>query len=558
MAAPGEWSLVAVADVVTRAVPDKDMVVCGPVRRTFAEVAMRSSSLAAFFAARGVGLQTERDRLARWESGQDPVALVLHNSTEYLEAMFGAYRARAVPFNVNQHYRPGEVQALLAEVGVRAVVYHRRYRPLLETALAGHESLVLVDVEDGSGVAPLPGSTPYEEAVRTPVREPLPQPSPDDLYLICTGGTTGRPKAVLWRQADVYVSALAGVEGATAESITEAATAGAGAGGPWYPVAPLMHAAAQWTAFSGLDQGATVVLHEDTGPFAPRDVLELAERERVALMSIVGDAHAGPLVAELRRGSYDLSSLLVLGTGGAATNEQSKAALVELLPTLMIRDGYGSSETGGMAYGARTKKGGRPGFDPSPGATVVSADRSRFLQPGEDEIGWTTRRGRVPLGYLNDRARTEETFPIVDGERIAIPGDRARLLPDGRILMLGRDALVVNTGGEKVFVEEVEEVLRRHPDVVDALVVGRPSERFGQEVTAVVALRPGAVAGGADLREFVAADLARFKAPRAVVVVERVRRHANGKADYVWAQEAAAGAELVVLDHRPDAEVTRP
>jgi fatty-acyl-CoA synthase len=542
--AQGEWSFVGVADVAAATVPDREMVACGPVRRTFGEVADRSRSLAAFLVANGVALRAEREELERWECGQDPVALVLHNSTEYIEAMFGAFRARAVPFNVNQHYRGAEVRALFDEVAVRAVVYHRRYRPLLEVALGGRDGVVLVDVDDGSGTEPLPGSVGFEDAVRTPVAA-LPRTSPDDLYMVCTGGTTGRPKAVLWRQADAYVSAMAGVEGATPESIAEVVTSGGAPAGAWYPVAPLMHAAAQWTAFSGLHQGARVVLHEDAGPFDARAVLELAEDEKVALMSIVGDAHAAPIVEELRQRPYDLSSLVVLGTGGAATNERSKEALVDLLPNLMIRDGYGSSETGGMAYGARTKNGGRPGFDPSPGATVVSADRSRFLEPGDEEVGWTARRGRVPLGYLGDRSGTEETFPIVQGERISIPGDRAQLLPNGRILMLGRDALVVNTGGEKVFVEEVEELLRRHPDVADALVVGRPSARFGHEVVAIVALQEGATVDGASLREFVAQDIARFKAPRAVAVVDRVRRHANGKADYAWAREAALNAEAV-------------
>jgi fatty-acyl-CoA synthase len=534
-----------VADIVAATVPDRDMVVCGSVRRTFAEVGDRSRSLAAFLLAHDVGLRIARDGLERWESGQDPVALVLHNSAEYIEAMFGAFRARAVPFNVNQHYRPREVKALFGDVGVRAVVYHRLYGPLLETVLEDQSDVVLVDVDDGSRVPPLPGSVAFEEAVRTSVVDQLPDCSPDDLYLVCTGGTTGRPKAVLWRQADVYISAMAGVEGATPESIAELVTSGAAPSGPWYPVAPLMHAAAQWTAFSGLNQGATVVLHEDVGPFDPQGVLELAQREQVALMSIVGDAYAGPLVNEMRRRDYDLSSLLVLGTGGAATNERHKEALVEMLPHLMIRDGYGSSETGGMAYGARTKKGGKPGFDPSPGATVVSADRSRFLESGDREVGWTARRGRVPLGYLGDRVRTEETFPIVDGQRIAIPGDRARFVENGRILVLGRDALVVNTGGEKVFVEEVEDVLRRHPDVNDALVVGRPSERFGQEVVAVVAAREGVDLDAAALREFAAVDIARFKAPRAVAVVDRIQRHANGKPDYVWAQEVALSAQSV-------------
>ena len=400
--------------------------------------------------------------------------------------------------------------------------------------------MTLIDLDDGSGVAPLPGSTPYDDAVAAPVGDGLPDPSADDLYMVCTGGTTGRPKAVLWRQGDAYVSAMAGAEGATAESIAAGAK-GWGAG-PWYATPPLMHAAAEWTAFCGLHVGATVLLHDDSEPFDAAAVLSLAERERVFLMSIVGDAYARPLVDELRRHRYDLSGLFTIGTGGAATGEQHKAALVELLPHVTIRDGYGASETGGMAFGARTSQAGGEGFVPAGGGVVTSADRTRFLAPGDDEVGWVARRGRVPLGYLGDRERTEATFPIVDGDRVAIPGDRGRLLADGSIALLGRDSMVVNTGGEKVYVEEVEAVLRAHPDVADALVVGRPSDRFGQEVVAVVAPRTGATVEPAALREHVAGELARFKAPRAVAVCDEVPRLANGKADYVGAKEAARTA----------------
>ncbi len=548
----GDWSLAAVHDVLAATVPAREMVVCGAVRRSYGEIADRTRSIAAFLGARGLGVRRERGELERWECGQDTVALVLHNSVEYIEAMLGAFRARAVPFNVNQHYRPVEVGALLADLHTRAVVYHRALGPLVAAACESApgcdiSGLVLADVDDGSGVAPLPGSTSFDDAARTPVEASLPVPSPDDLYLVCTGGTTGRPKAVLWRQADIYVSAMAGGEGATAESI--AATANAGGGG-WYAVPPLMHAAAQWTAFSGLHNGGTVVLHEDSGTYDARQILELAEREQVGMMSIVGDAYAGPLVDELRRRRYDLGSLRILGTGGAATGEHHKEALLELLPQLTIVDGYGASETGGMAFGARSRSTRPDGFTPSSGADVVSEDRTRFLAPGDDEIGWTARRGRVPLGYLGDAERTEATFPIIDGERVAIPGDRAQRLAGGGIRMLGRDAMVVNTGGEKVFVEEVEAVLRRHPDVADALAVGRPSERFGQEVVAVVAAREGATLDPGALREFVAADIARFKAPRAVAVCDSIRRHANGKADYRWAQEVARTAVDATADAR--------
>jgi fatty-acyl-CoA synthase len=302
-----------------------------------------------------------------------------------------------------------------------------------------------------------------------------------------------------------------------------------------------MHAAGLWTAFCGLNSGATVVLHDDAGPFDPQTILETAERERVTLMSIVGDAYAGRLLAALRERRYDLSALQILGTGGAFTSPAAKHALLEMLPHVMINDGYGSSETGGMAFGASRLGDETRRFVPSPGTTVLSADRTRFLQPGDDEVGWTARRGRVPLAYLDDREATERTFPIIDGVRVSVPGDRAVFEADGTITVLGRDAMVVNTGGEKVFVEEVETVLLGHPDVVDAVVVGRPSERFGEEIVALIEVRDGSSLTALEVREFVAGQLSRFKAPRAVLVCDRVARHASGKADYAWARRVAIG-----------------
>jgi fatty-acyl-CoA synthase len=224
------------------------------------------------------------------------------------------------------------------------------------------------------------------------------------------------------------------------------------------------------------------------------------------------------------------------------TSDASKEALLDLVPHVTIVDGYGASETGGMAFGASRRAARSKTFSPGLGAAVVSADRRRFLAPGEDEVGWTARRGSVPLGYLGDRKRTEETFPLIEGERVAVPGDRARLTPEGQIVLLGRDSLVVNSGGEKVFVEEVEEVLRGHPDVVDAVVVGRPSERFGEEVVGIVHLRAGASVEPRALREFAAQAIARFKAPRAIAFCEHVQRHASGKPDYGWARAAAESA----------------
>jgi fatty-acyl-CoA synthase len=532
-----EWSLPAVLDIVCDAAPEREMLVWKDVRRTYSEVAVRSRGLAAFLIAHNLGIHHERQELERWECGQSPVALILHNGPEYIESMMACFRARAVPVNINQHYTAGEIRSVLAMVGAEAVIYHRSLGPLVGEAMSDGIRLA-VEVEDGSGEAGVPGHVRYEEAVAHPPQT-LPVASPDDLYLVCTGGTTGLPKAVLWRQADVYVSSMGGHDKGTSEEIAATATLGFGR---WFAPPPLMHAAAQWTVFAGLLGGASVVLHDDRRRFDAATIIETAARERVTLMSIVGDAYARPIVDTLERNPVDLSSLQVLGTGGAITSEENKRALLRLIPHLTIRDGYGSSETGGMAYGSSTSGSLAAGFAPSSGAVVLSDDKSRVLEPGDDELGWTARRGRVPLGYLGDRNRTEDTFPILAGVRMAVPGDRAKIESDGSIRMLGRDSLVINTGGEKVFVEEVEEVLRSHPDVDDALVVGRPSERFGQEVVAVVQLRPGGTAEPHDLREFAALSLARFKAPRSVVFCESVQRQASGKPDYQWALGAAASA----------------
>jgi 3-oxocholest-4-en-26-oate---CoA ligase len=533
-----EWSIPAVLDVVTETAPDREMIVWTSVRRTFAEVQDRTRRLAAFLGDRGLGARREHADLERWECGQSRVAILLSNCPAYLETVIGSFRARAVPYNVNHHYTVAEVAGLLRQIGVDAVVYHRRLAPLL--AEVDLDGVVLIDVDDGSSTAPLAGSTEVEQAIAVGHdTSRLPVPSPDDRYLVCTGGTTGRPKGVLWRQADAYVSAMGGTDQATAEGIAAIATVGAGV---WFAAPPLMHAAAQWTVFAGLHNGATVVLHDDAQRFDARTILETAEREGVTLMTIVGDAYARPLVDELRETRYDLSALTSIGTGGAVTSQALKEELLDLVPHLAVTDGYGSSETGGMAFGVSRKGESVRQFAMASGATVLAADRTRFLEPGEDEVGWTARTGRIPLGYLDDREATEATFPIVAGQRVSVPGDRATFAPDGTITMLGRDSMVVNSGGEKIFVEEVEEALRLHPDVLDALVVGRPSERFGEEVVALVQLRPGVELTPAEVREFATTSIARFKAPRAVLVCDRLGRHPSGKPDYRWAKEAATDA----------------
>ncbi|BBY01898.1 acyl-CoA synthetase [Mycobacterium seoulense] len=530
-----EWTVGAVLDAIADVVPDRLMTVCGDRVSTFAESAVRTNRLANYLSGKGFGVYATRDALQGWECGQDRIALLMYNDL-YPDMVIGCLKARTVPVNVNHHYSPREIRDLLDYVRPRGIIYHRSLGARFADVLPPIGTELLISIDDGSTVPQLPKAISLDDALAAASPDRAEAGSPDDLIMMCTGGTTGRPKGVLWRQSDMYVSSMVGADHASVTEIHDKVAAG---GQPWFAVSPLMHAAGMWTAFAALCAGLPVVLYDDRNRLDVRSVWETAEREKVGMMTMVGDAYAGPLIAELRARSYDLSALHAIGTGGAATNAKHKRALMECLPHITIIEGYGSSESGNMAFGHSREGTASETFQPREGATVVSADRSRFLRPGEREIGWAARTGRIPLGYFGDAEATQRTFPEIDGRRVVIPGDRAALEPDGTIRLLGRDSLVVNTGGEKVFVEEVEEVLRAQPGVADALVVGRPSERWGQEVVALVAPHSGARPSEEALYDACTAQLAHFKAPKAFIFVEQIERLGNGKPNYRWAREQA-------------------
>ncbi|MGN6338123.1 acyl-CoA synthetase [Mycobacterium sp.] len=536
-----EWTIGAVFDEIADVIPDRTMTVCGSRRSTFRESAERSRRLANFLAGNGLGAHRERADLQNWECGQDRVALVMHNDL-YPDMVIGCLKARTVPVNINYYYTPHEVRELLDYVNPRAVIYHRGLGAKFADVLTDVGADLLVSVDDASDAPVLPGAVSLDHALVQGDTDQSVTASPDDLLMICTGGTTGRPKGVLWRQSDMYVTSMVGADHACAREIHDKVRGDAGA--PWFAVSPLMHAAGMWTAFAAIMAGTPVVLYDTSKRLDPQLVWETAEREKVGMMTMVGDAYAAPLVAQLQRGSYDLSSLYAIGTGGAATNPKYQQALLELLPHITLINGFGSSETGNMGFGHSRLGTQADTFTLREGGLVLSEDYSHFLSPGEPEVGWVAREGRIPLGYFNDPDATRKTFPEIDGKRVVISGDRAALEADGALRLYGRDSLVVNTGGEKVFVEEVEEVLRAHPAVADALVVGRPSERWGEELVALVELRDG-VAGtigkaADELHTLCTSRLARFKAPKEFLVVERVQRLGNGKADYRWAKRHAA------------------
>lgn len=539
-----EWTMGAVLDAVADVVPDRLMTICGHRRTTFAESVDRTRRLANFLIGRGFGVHRQRATLQPWECGQDRVALLMYNDL-YPDMVIGCLKARTVPANINHHYTPREIHDLLSYIGPRGIIYHRSLGARFADVLLPDRADLLVSVEDESSAHELPGAVSLDDALASGDSDHDVSPSPDDVIMLCTGGTTGRPKGVLWRQSDMYVVSMNGADHDGADEIHRRARQ---PGPPWYAVSPLMHAAGMWTTFAAAMNGTTVVLYDDRTKFDARLVLETAQREKVGMMTMVGDAYAAPLLTELERRPYDLSSLFAIGTGGAATNAKYQRALLEHLPQITLINGYGSSETGNMGFGHSRRGNHRHTFELRTGGAVISLDRSRFLRPGDNEVGWVVRTGRIPLGYFADAEATRNAFPEVEGRRVVISGDRASVEADGTLRLFGRDSLVVNTGGEKVFVEEIEEVLRAHPGVADALVVGRPSDRWGEEVVALVALNPGIEpVAEEDLHAACTAQLAHFKAPKAVIFVEQIQRLGNGKPNYRWAKQEALQQQAAVL-----------
>ena len=542
-----EFNLAQVFSAVAAANPERDCIVFGHRRFTFAQTDERARRFARALHSWGLGAQRERSELAPYESGQSHLGLYMANCNEFLEAMLGAYKARVAPFNVNYRYVADELVYLLGNARADAVMYHARFAPTLAEALEEGRlpAARLIHVDDGSGIDPLPGAVRYEELLASVSDEPLDlTPSPDDLYVLYTGGTTGMPKAVLWRQHDIYVNAMGGRVYGTGEvvsSLDEVVERSRVEGPGSMTCAPLMHGAAQWAAFINLCGGRPFVMAPTTTHFDPAEAWSLASRERVVSLSIVGDAFGRPLVDELESGDYDLSGLLVLVTGGAALSAPLKQRFVELLPQLTILDAGGSSESGsqmGQVSSRGQSASGR--FAPNPGAVVVSEDMTRILSPGDDEIGWLAQQGPIPLGYLGDPDKTARTFPVIEGIRHSVPGDRARWAADGEIELLGRDAVTINSGGEKIFAEEVEAAIAEHPSVYDVVVTGRPSERWGNEVVAIVQLAQGERGSEAELADSILAEaarhLARYKLPKEVVFRDRLQRSPSGKADYRWAK----------------------
>lgn len=539
------FNLAEVQETIAAAVPDRPALIFRDRRYSFADLTERTRRFANFLLSIGIRKPVSRSELENWQSGQDHVALYLQNGNEYPEAMLGAIKAGAASFNVNYRYVAEELRYLFNNAETKVIVYHAQYAPVLKTVLDDiPPQKALVQVSDESGEPLLPGAIDYEAALAAASPErPDVIWSPQDLYILYTGGTTGMPKGVLWQQCDILTSALGG-RASNGEIMSDlagyAARATRHAPRRYLPTPPFMHGTAQWIAFSAWHSGNTVVIQDEVDRYDPHHLLDVIEREQINTLSLVGDAFGRPFVDALETTDHDTSSLTHILNGGAAMSAQTKSDLLTRLPGLRIIDTIGSSEAGPLARQTVSSEGTTSAAPKSIGGSVVLDETlTKVETPGHDGLGWLAKTGPMPLGYLGDEAKTRATFPVIDGVRYSVPGDRARLLPDGSVEFHGRDSVSINSGGEKIFAEEVERAIGRHGDVADVLVSWRPSERWGQEVVAMVQVRPGKSPTPAELVDVAAESIARYKLPKAVVFVEKVQRHDNGKPDYRWAKKVA-------------------
>ena len=521
-----DWSFARVWDGIARTVPERPAVVCGPVTRTFGEMRDRAGRLASVLWAHGVRPDAK-------------VAIDLLNRPEYLETFWAALAIGAVPVNVNYRYGAEEIRYLLDDADAAAVV--------TEPGLAApvHQAAATVTTPAGDPVPVLEIGPDFEAALaaadpRGPWAER--EPSGDDLIFLYTGGTTGMPKGVMWRNDDLYVALWQMGRPGTEPPDPVASVAAGKRTGTCLPACPLMHGTGLFIALSTLAGGGTVVLVDRSGLDAAL-LWEEVERNAVQVLTIVGDVFARPLLAALDAAPdrWDLSSLRAITSSGVTWSPEVKRGLLAHLPDVTLLDSLGASE--GLMSRAAARAGDaeiKPArFAVSERVKVLTED-GRPVAPGSDEVGMVAVGGRIPLGYYKDPQKSAQTFRVVDGTRYSVPGDYATVDADGTIRLLGRGSATVNTGGEKVYPEEVELTLRQHPAVFDCVVVGVPDERFGERVVAVVQVVDGGRADEAELRACCRArGLAGYKIPARIVIVDSLRRAPNGKADYKLLRELA-------------------
>ncbi|HUO37620.1 MAG TPA: acyl-CoA synthetase [Mycobacterium sp.] len=516
------------------AVPDRVALICGGEQLTYAQLEEKANHLAHYLMDQGVGKG-------------DKVGLYCRNRIEIVIAMLGIVKAGAILVNVNFRYVEGELRYLFENSDMVALVHERRYSDRVANVLPETPNVkTILVVEDGSDLPDEAfnryGGVQFASALAHGSSErDFGERYADEIYMLYTGGTTGFPKGVMWRHEDIYRVLFGGTDFATGEYVKDeydlAKQAAAGPPMIRFPIPPMIHGATQSATWMALFSGGTVVLAPE---FDADEVWRTVQKHKVNLLFFTGDAMARPLLDALSRDNdYDLSSLFLLASTAALFSPSIKDNLLELLPNRVITDSIGSSETGFggtsvVAKGLTHTGGPRVTIDKW---TVVLDEGGNEVQPGSGVRGMIAKHGHVPVGYYKDEKKTAETFKVFNGVRYAMPGDYAQVEEDGTVTMLGRGSVSINSGGEKIYPEEVEGALKAHPDVFDALVIGVPDERYGQQVAAVVQAREGRRPTLAELDEFVRGEIAGYKVPRSLWFVEEVKRSPAGKPDYRWAKE---------------------
>ncbi len=529
-----------IADLVEHAIdlmPDRVALADDGREVTYAQLEERANKLAHYLQEQGV------------QPG-DKVGIYSRNTIEAVEAMVAIFKARAVMINVNYRYVENELQYIFDNSDMVALIHERRYSDKVAAVAPNTPKLrtVIVVDDDTTGTIPTAADSVEYEAViaRSSGERDFGERSPDDLYMVYTGGTTGMPKGVMWRQEDVWRVLGAGINFITGEYVQdEWELAKVGAGSPpmvRFPIPPMIHGGAQWATFHSLFGGGKAVMIPE---FSGHGVWRAVDKHKINLIFITGDAMARPMLDALIEGNpetgqpYDLSSLYVMASSAALFSPALKDQFLELLPNRMISDSIGSSETGFggisiVAKGATHTGGPRVKIDAS---TEVLDEDGNPVEPGSGKVGILARRGHIPLGYYKDEAKTAATFKEFNGIRYAIPGDFARVEEDGTVTMLGRGSVCINSGGEKIYPEEVEGALKTHPEIFDALVVGIEDERWGQRVVAVVQCRGENRPTLEELRPLLIQEIAPYKLPRSLWFVDEIKRSPAGKPDYRWAKE---------------------
>jgi acyl-CoA synthetase (AMP-forming)/AMP-acid ligase II len=514
---------------------EREYLVCDGKRRTYREMDERANRLAHHLNAQGIGVG-------------DHVGIYAYNSVEWVETLWAVFKLRAVWININYRYVEEELRYLFDNADLKALVYQRQFAPRVAGVidampLLRHSLVIDDDSDDAGGLA----SVPYEEGLASgsPRRDFGPR-SPGDRYILYTGGTTGMPKGVVWRHQDVFMALGGGIDPMTnirverPEQMVEKAQAGFPL--TFLAIAPLMHGASQWAVMGQSFLGNKVVL---MGKFDPNAVWRLVEEEKINSIMITGDAMGRPLIEALSApdANWDTSSIFALSSSAATFSPTVKDEFFRHFPNLVMIDAVGSSEGGNnglvMVRAGQTEMKGGPTVSRL-GNTVVLDEDGKPLEPGCGKIGKIARAGDIPLEYYKDPRKSAETFVTYDGVRYAIPGDFAMIEADGRITLLGRGSVSINSGGEKIFPEEVEAAVKSHAAVFDCTVVGVPDDRWGQRVAAVVELRPGAFASLEEIQEHCRHKIAGYKLPRVLHVVDKLVRSPSGKPDYRWAQSVCS------------------